>query len=48
MIGFLIEIRAVRIYKILYSHNVGMLTSWNDVAILETTIEHGNGYALAL
>ena len=46
MVGFLIEMQAVGIDKVLDSHNVGMLEGRDGIAVLETAIEHGNGHAL--
>ena len=47
MIGLLIEELAVGIYKVLGASDVGMLEGWNLVDIHESTIENGDGDALA-
>ena len=47
MIGLLIEMQAVGIDKVLDSHDVGMLEGRDGIAVLETTVEHGNGHALS-
>ena len=47
MVGLLIEIGAVGIYKILGASDVGMLEGWNLVDIHESTIENGDGDSLA-
>ena len=47
MIGLLIEIGAVGIYKVLGALDIGMLEGWNLVGIHESSIENGDCDALS-
>ena len=47
VIGLLVEMLTVGIDEILGPHDIGSLEGWDDVAVLETTVEDGDGDAFS-